>query len=109
MEKIWYIILNGATLGPFSFLELRAKPDLTPDTLCWKEGFKDWVPIRQVPELKDLFKDPVSLHPDETEEIKNGIGNGEIAMDVQDPNFNLWFWWLLIAALILIYLLSKFY
>ncbi len=109
MEKKWYVILNGATLGPFSFLELRAKLDVTPDTLCWREGFKEWTPIRDVPELKDLFKDPVPLHQEEEEEVKSGIPNGEIAMDVQDPNFNLWFWWLFIAAIILIYLLFKLY
>jgi hypothetical protein len=105
MDKIWYIILDGATLGPYSFLELRSKP-ITPDTLCWKEGMEGWTPIRDVPDLKDLFKDPVPLNEEEDEDEENLRGEGEVAsLAVKEPNFI--FWWLIIAALILSYLLSQ--
>jgi hypothetical protein len=36
--------------GPVSIEDLRALK-LPPDTLAWREGLPDWVPIRSIPEL----------------------------------------------------------
>lgn len=107
MEKIWYIILDGATLGPFTELELRRKVGITPDTLCWRDGFADWTPMRDVPELKKVFEDDEPLEADDEEDgiSKENGGDAEVALAVKDPNYV--FWWLVIAALILSYLLSK--
>lgn len=56
-EYLWYILLNEKQYGPYTFKELKGIGSITPDTLCWREGMKEWLPIRNVPELKDLFKD----------------------------------------------------
>ena len=67
MEKyLWYVLLDGKQRGPYTFLELKAMASITPDTLCWKEGMTKWLPIRDVPELKNLFKDdhPLQKLPD---------------------------------------------
>ena len=63
MEKIWYILLEGTGFGPLSMLEIRCHPGVTPDTLVWREGFDQWRPMREVEELKDVFKDPEDLPP----------------------------------------------
>lgn len=107
MDKIWYVIVDGATLGPYTELELRRIEGITPDTLCWREGFAGWMAIRDVPELKKLFEDSEPLDEEEGEEgeVKGKTGDGEVVLAVKDPNFV--FWWLVIAALILSYLLSK--
>ncbi|MFN4174263.1 MAG: DUF4339 domain-containing protein [Parachlamydiaceae bacterium] len=107
MDKIWYIIIDGATLGPFTELELRRRDGITPDTLCWREGFAGWMAMRDVPELKKVFEDDEPLETSEELEGEEGekSPDGELALAVKDPNYV--FWWLVIAALILSYILSK--
>lgn len=107
MEKIWYVIIDGATLGPFTELELRRKMGITPDTLCWRDGFADWTPMRDVPELKKVFEDdePLEVAEEGEEGEAEKSADGEVALAVKDPNYV--FWWLVIAALILSYILSK--
>ncbi|QLH34784.1 MAG: DUF4339 domain-containing protein [Parachlamydiaceae bacterium] len=55
-SKIWFIYLEGQKEGPFTLLELKRHPRMTPDTLVWKEGFKTWIPARKVPELQSLLR-----------------------------------------------------
>lgn len=59
----WYVQIDGHTKGPLSILDMRKEWQITPDTLVWKEGFTEWRPIRQVPELKTLFEDPPAKKP----------------------------------------------
>lgn len=58
MEKIWYIKIQDKQQGPYSIEQLKAMREVTPDTLVWSPALKEWVPMRSVPELKDVFKDP---------------------------------------------------
>lgn len=108
MEKIWYIQVDGTREGPFSFQELKKDLRITPDTLIWKSGFKKWVPIRSVPELKELFKDePTPDHDIGTKARRKILAKGkdELALDMQrglPPLF-----WLLIIAIALLYFLYK--
>lgn len=55
--KIWFIKVRGEKQGPFNLRDLKKHPDFNPDTLVWREGFKDWISARDVFELKSLFKD----------------------------------------------------
>ncbi len=55
--KEWYCLFRGRKEGPYSFLELKRHPRLTPDTLVWKKGFHEWVRAGQVRELQKIFKD----------------------------------------------------
>ena len=54
----WHLVEAGRSVGPFSLDELSravAQGRLTPDTMVWSSGFRDWVPARSVPALAALF------------------------------------------------------
>ena len=72
MNKIWYINVEGREEGPYSFLDLKRDPRLTPDLLVRRNDWpkNQWIPIRNVKELQDLFKDD----EDETEEPESKKG-----------------------------------
>lgn len=46
----FYIAVNNKPDGPYSIDEITAK-NLAPDTLLWREGMKQWTPIKNIPEL----------------------------------------------------------
>lgn len=54
MKKEWYIFINSGHIGPYSLIEMKAfydKRDIKESTLIWKEGMKEWLPVKKV----DLF------------------------------------------------------
>ena len=56
-KAAWYYHVAGEMNGPISIMDLRSlvsSHQLTADELVWKEGFADWLPISEVPELKHL-------------------------------------------------------
>jgi hypothetical protein len=105
MEKCWYIVVDGATLGPFTPLELKAHPDVNPDTLVWRDGMAGWVPLRDVPELQEIFKDDGPaveqeiIYDPETDETL-------VAQNSEPPYFIIW---LAIAVILFIYILTQFF
>lgn len=52
--KQYYIIRNDQQNGPYTLEELGSM-SITPDTIVWTEGMKDWAPAREVSELNTLF------------------------------------------------------
>jgi len=57
----WYYADEGQRVGPMShegILEKVRRGVLHQNDLVWKEGFQDWQPVRNVPEL-DLGESPV--------------------------------------------------
>lgn len=108
MERCWFVLIRKEKKGPFSVNELRAMAEITPDTLAWKEGFLSWRPIREIPELKELFEESVSQEESE-EGIKAKISSQEdavISLDFSEPPFRLW---LLFCLLVLIYVIVQLY
>lgn len=110
MIKEWFIFINGIQQGPYTLLELRHHDDVTPDTLVWKEGFVDWIPIRNVPELKEIFKDEQEPTPIEIKGFKKKLGDlnqDQEALALQrDPTQ--FFLWLVIILLFIIYTILQF-
>lgn len=51
---MYYIIINDQQQGPFSLEELEAR-GLCPDSMVWRAGMSDWMPARNVDELRDYF------------------------------------------------------
>ena len=50
----WFIVINGAQAGPFTEAQLQsmvATGQLTPQTLVWKPGDRDWMPAHTLPWL----------------------------------------------------------
>ncbi|MDD4098599.1 MAG: DUF4339 domain-containing protein, partial [Lentisphaeria bacterium] len=59
---MWYFAENGQQQGPVSLADLQAmvrSGRLTIDSLVWRQGMNDWMPVQNVPELRleaDLAK-----------------------------------------------------
>ncbi len=51
MSAQWYFSYGGEQTGPFDQAAAIAHAKKQPDGYCWKEGFSEWLPIRQVMEL----------------------------------------------------------
>lgn len=100
MEKIWFILINDKKEGPYSFLELKQDDRITPDTLAWREGFAKWLPIRAIPELRDLFKDEETQKEPEKIVFSPTPENEVISLRKDPPSFNIW---ILMAVLIILY------
>jgi predicted Zn finger-like uncharacterized protein len=59
----WYVGINGVPVGPVRLSELRRKAAggaVTEDSLVWREGFEEWVPLRTFPELLAMLKESAS-------------------------------------------------
>lgn len=59
MTPVWHYAVGAEQCGPVTLLELRgmiASSQLMPDDNVWKEGMADWIPIRDVAELRAVGK-----------------------------------------------------
>lgn len=109
---LWFININGQVEGPFTIDELKKDMRLNPDTLVWRKGFKEWLLIRNVPELSDLFKEEIEKEEEETvdevKKTKSTLTFDEIALNIQSepPLFK---FWLLVFLISLTYIYFYFY
>lgn len=54
----WYVAVNGQQQGPFEQQQIQQSiktGQFTRETLVWRNGFADWIPIGQIPELKQPY------------------------------------------------------
>jgi hypothetical protein len=59
----WYVGINGVPVGPVRLSDLRRKAAnglITEESLVWREGFEEWVPLRTFPELAAMLKESAS-------------------------------------------------
>lgn len=59
MTPVWHYAVGDEQCGPVTLPELRgmiASNQLMPDDNVWKEGMADWIPIRDVAELRAVGK-----------------------------------------------------
>ncbi len=57
----WHVAINDVPVGPMKRDEIAQKitsSAVTGDSLCWREGFGDWRPLKDVPELAALLRRP---------------------------------------------------
>lgn len=59
----WYLSYDNQRFGPFAEAEARQRAAANPNGWAWREGFSQWLPIRQVPELQGLGTPAVSPTP----------------------------------------------
>lgn len=53
-KRIWFYYAKEVQVGPLTFEEIKAAVEdagLAPTDFIFREGFADWVPLRDVPEL----------------------------------------------------------
>src|SRR5919197_958511 len=54
----WFVAIDDQQVGPLSFDEVKRRwetSEIGPESLCWRAGFPDWLPIREVPELVSVL------------------------------------------------------
>ncbi|MBE2249177.1 MAG: adventurous gliding motility protein GltJ [Myxococcus sp.] len=50
-QQDWYVALNDKQTGPMPLDQLKQHWDtgeVGPDSLCWRAGFSDWIPVSEV-------------------------------------------------------------
>lgn len=60
--KEWYVIVNGATTGPFSMSELKGQ-GLTMQSKVWRDGMTDWIDASLIPEISPFLSPIPPLPP----------------------------------------------
>lgn len=58
----WYVTVDGKSLGPFSseqVISSLASGQYNESTIVWRDGFSDWMPLGQVPELGKRSAAPI--------------------------------------------------
>ena len=68
MERQYWIIRNGESLGPFTMDELRGM-GITPDTKVWFVDLKDWTPAGELSLFDSLFAATPEQEP-QAEEVQ---------------------------------------
>ena len=57
-QQDWYVALNDKQTGPMPLDQLKQhwdKGEVGPDSLCWRAGFSDWIPVSQVKILASVL------------------------------------------------------
>lgn len=57
-EKEWYIAIDDSQIGPIDLAEVEQRWDaeeLDEESLAWKAGMADWLPLTEIPELTYLI------------------------------------------------------
>ena len=70
----WFLAYNGQQIGPLDDAQARAQAQSNPHGLAWRDGFAQWLPIQQVPELLPATP-PVPQYPSAPVQAP-GYGNG---------------------------------
>lgn len=54
----WYVAINDNQVGPIDVEKVKAlwkDGELGPDSLCWRVGFSDWIPLSEATELASVL------------------------------------------------------
>jgi predicted Zn finger-like uncharacterized protein len=55
----WYVSVGDQPTGPVTREQIRGyvtAGKVTSESLCWREGYGDWIPLARCPELADLLR-----------------------------------------------------
>ena len=80
--KEYFIVRNDNQEGPFSIEELKEK-DISPDTLVWWKGKENWDKAKNIPELKNKFKDVPPPIPNKSTKKKEGFSKQATANELK--------------------------
>ncbi|MFT3709094.1 MAG: adventurous gliding motility protein GltJ [Archangium sp.] len=54
----WYVAINEKQTGPLTLDKIKDhwdKGEISPDSLCWRAGFDDWIPVSEVKMLTSVL------------------------------------------------------
>src|SRR5204862_2464375 len=56
-DRVWFLVVNGEQVGPFTAQEVRMKHaggEVDLETYGWREGFADWLRVGSIDDFRDL-------------------------------------------------------
>jgi predicted Zn finger-like uncharacterized protein len=62
----WHVAINDVPVGPMKREEVAQKiaaGAIGAESLAWREGFDDWRPVKEIPDLAELLRKPVAAPP----------------------------------------------
>jgi hypothetical protein len=101
-SKIWFIQVDGLKEGPYSLVELKNHPKMTPDILVMKQGSDQWIRARFIPELQSIFEDEKEPE-DKKDPSWISVPADDTAVLMENSSFPFFFYWILIILLVLAY------
>ncbi|WP_224368444.1 adventurous gliding motility protein GltJ [Hyalangium versicolor] len=54
----WYVAIDEKQVGPLSVEKVKEhweRGEVGPDSLCWRQGYGDWIPLSEVKELASVL------------------------------------------------------
>lgn len=54
----WYVAIDEKQVGPFNVEKVKDlwdRGEVGPDSLCWRSGFSDWIPMSEAAELASVL------------------------------------------------------
>lgn len=54
----WYVAIDEKQVGPLTVEKMKEhweRGEVGPDSLCWRQGFGDWIPLSEVTELASVL------------------------------------------------------
>jgi predicted Zn finger-like uncharacterized protein len=79
-DAIWHVVLNGEQAGPYAPAQLADMINagsLDWEAYVWAEGFENWLPMRDVPELVTAISGPPESEPQQqaqAEPVRAAVG-----------------------------------
>jgi predicted Zn finger-like uncharacterized protein len=75
--ELWHVAINDVPVGPIRREEVEKKIQtgaVNGESLCWREGFDDWRPLKDVAELASLLRKQRPPSPSRRPPVGRGIG-----------------------------------
>jgi predicted Zn finger-like uncharacterized protein len=77
-DAIWHVVVNGEQAGPYAPAQLADMINagtLDWEAYVWTEGFENWLPMRDVPELVTAISGPPESEPQaQPEPVRAAVG-----------------------------------
>jgi uncharacterized protein (TIGR00266 family) len=55
----WYLHCDGKQVGPLDEVQARQYVKMNPNCFVWREGFPEWVPVKNIAELSETSSLPI--------------------------------------------------
>ncbi|NOJ78930.1 adventurous gliding motility protein GltJ [Myxococcus xanthus] len=81
----WYVAIDEKQVGPFSVEKVKDlwdRGEVGPDSLCWRSGFSDWIPLSETAELASVLaprpSKPVIVAPEPVSGSTPTVSSGPV-------------------------------
>ncbi len=81
----WYVAIDEKQVGPFTVEKVKDlwdRGEVGPDSLCWRSGFSDWIPLSETAELASVLaprpSKPVIVAPEPVSGTTPTVSSGPV-------------------------------